>query len=159
MSAQMPMGAQRRKQRGMTLVEVVISIVVIAVAVGAVLGVLTSNVQRSADALVVSQAASIAQAYVEEISLKAFADPDGIDGESARVDFDDVDDYDGLVDAGAVDQFGNPMPGLGSYTIAVAVSPSSALPNIAPADALRIDVRVQFAPYVDYTLSSYRTRL
>jgi MSHA pilin protein MshD len=153
------MKARARQQAGMTLVEVVTSIVVIAIAVSAVLGVLTSNVQRSADALVQSQAISIAAAYLEEISLKAFADPDGIDGEAARIDFDDVDDYDGLLDIGAVDQFGNPMAGLGGYTVAVAVNPSGALPSVAAADALRIDVRVQFAPYVDYTLSAYRTRL
>lgn len=147
------------RQTGMTLVEVVISIVVIAVAAGAVLGVMASNVEHSADALVTTQAVSIAEAYVEEISLKPFVDPDGIDGEALRSDFDDIDDYDGLVDAGAADQFGNAIAGLDGYTISVNVAPSAALPGIAAADALRIDVRVQFPSYVDYTLSAYRTRL
>lgn len=149
----------RKGENGMTLVEVVISIVVIAIAVGAVLGVLSSNVARSADALVVSQAISIAEAYLEEITLKPVGDPDGVDGEAARIDFDDADDYDALLDVGAHDQFGNPIAGLSAYTIAVAVTPSGALPGIAAADALRIDVRVQFAPYVDYTLSGYKTRM
>jgi MSHA pilin protein MshD len=143
----------------MTLIEVVISIVVIAIAVGAVLGALSVNVQHSADALATAQAISIAEAYLEEISLKSFDDPDGSDGEVLRSEFDDVDDYDGLVDAGAEDQFGAAIPGLASYTVAVAVTPSAALPSIAPADALRIDVRVQFSDLVDYTLSAYRTRL
>lgn len=153
------MNVWKPSERGMTLIEVVISIVVIAVAVSAVLGVLSRSVESSADPLVISQAVSIAEAYTEEITLKPFVDPDGIDGEALRADFDDVDDYDGLLDSGPVDQFGNAIGGLNGYTVSVAVTPSAALPNIAPADALRIDVRVQFPPYVDYTLSSYRTRL
>ena len=146
-------------QRGLTLIEVVIAIVVIAIAVSAVLGVLASNVQRSADAMVISQGISIANAYLEEISLKAFVDPDGVDGEAARADYDDVDDYDGLVDIGAADQFGTAIASLGGYTVTVAVNASAALPGVAAADAYRIDVRVQFAPYVDYTLTGYRTRM
>lgn len=146
-------------QCGMTLIEVVISIVIIATAVSAVLGVLSRNAGRSADALIISQAVAIAEAYAEEISLKRFADPDGSDGEAARIDFDDADDYDGLSDSGARDQFGNAIAGLEDYAIGVSVQPSAALPGIASADALRVDVRVQFAPYVDLMLSTYKTRL
>ena len=146
-------------ESGMTLIEVVISIVIIATAVSAVLGVLSKNVGHSADALVVSQAIAIAEAYIEEISLKPFADPDGSDAEAARAAYDDADDYDGLVDIGAADQFGNAISGLDGYTVSVGVVQSSALPGVLSADALRIDVRVQFAPYVDYVLSAYKTRL
>ena len=153
------MSMRIKAQAGMTLIEVVISIVVIAIAVGAILGVLARNVGHSADAMVVSQGVSIANAYLEEISLKPFSDPDGTDGETARVDFDDVDDYDGLVDTGAVDQFGALIPGLDGYTVSVAVGPSSALPGVASGDALRIDVRVSFPSIIDYTLTGYRTRL
>jgi MSHA pilin protein MshD len=147
------------REHGMTLIEVIVSIVVVAIAVTAVLGVLAANVRHSADAMVVTQAVSIAEAYIEEISLKPFADPDGSDGETARANLDDADDYDGLVDAGAVDQFGNAIAGLENYTVSVAVGPSSALPGVTASDTLRIDVRVQFAPYVNYTLSTYRARL
>lgn len=147
------------RERGVTLVEVVISIVVVATAASAVLGLLSKNVERSADAMVVAQAVSIANAYLEEITLKPFADPDGMSGEALRQDFDDVDDYDGLVDAGAADQFGNPIPQLAGYTVSVLVTPSGALPGVAAADARIIDVRVTRAPYVDFTLSAYRTRL
>jgi MSHA pilin protein MshD len=116
-------------------------------------------VGHSADALIVSQAVAIAESYIEEISLKPFADPDGNDGEIARATYDDVDDYDGLVDIGAADQFGNAITGLDGYTVSVGVVPSAALPSVASTDALRVDVRVQFAPYVDYVLSAYKTRL
>jgi MSHA pilin protein MshD len=143
----------------MTLIETIIAIVVVAICVGAILGVLARTIGHSADAMILSQAVSIAEAYVEEISLKPFADPDGTDGEGMRAAFDDADDYGGLVDNGAYDQFGNPIPGLADYTIAVAVVPSAALPGIGAGDALRIDVRVQRAPYVDYVLSAYMTRM
>lgn len=146
-------------QSGVTLVELVISIVVIAIAASAVLGVLSKNVQRSADAMIVTQAVSIANAYLEEITLKPYVDPDGTDGEALRPDFDDIDDYDGLLDVGAADQFGNPIPALSGYTVAVSVSPSAALPGVPASDAMLIDVRVSLAPYVDFTLSGYRTRL
>jgi MSHA pilin protein MshD len=142
----------------MTLVETVIAIVVVAIAVSAVLGVLANTVQHSSDALVMSQAVSIAEAYAEEISLKPFADPDGTDGETIRAAFDDADDYNGLVDSGAYDQFGNPIAGLSGYTVTVAAVPSGGLPSIGAVDALRVDVRVQYAPYVDYVLSVYKTR-
>ena len=65
------------RERGATLIELVISIVVIAIAASAVLGVLSSTVGRSADAMVLSQGVAIAEAYLEEISLKPYDDPDG----------------------------------------------------------------------------------
>lgn len=147
------------RQHGLTLIELVVAIVVVAIAVSAVLGVLSQNAAHSADAMVRSQAVSIAEAYLEEISLKAFDDPDGVEPEAGRGTFDDVHDYDGLVDAGAADQFGNPIAGLGNYTVAVSVTPSAALPSVPAADAVRIDVRVTYAPYADVSLSTYRTRL
>lgn len=74
------------RERGVTLIELIVSIVVIAIAASAVLGVLARSVGRSADAMVMSQAVSIAEAYLEEITLKPFVDPDGTDTESNRID-------------------------------------------------------------------------
>jgi MSHA pilin protein MshD len=150
---------EHRRERGVTLVELVISIVVIAIAASAVLGMLASNVGRSADAMVMTQAVSIAEAYLEEITLKPFDDPDGSDGEPSRVNFDDVDDYNGLVDVGARDQFGNPIAALSLYTVAVTVAPSAALSGVPSTQAERVDVRVSYAPNVAVILSGYKTRL
>jgi type II secretory pathway pseudopilin PulG len=49
------------RERGATLVELQISIVVVAVAASAVLGVVSSSAGRSADAMVLAQATSIAR--------------------------------------------------------------------------------------------------
>jgi MSHA pilin protein MshD len=142
------------RESGVTLIELIVSIVVIAIAASAVLGVLSRSVGRSADAMVMSQAVSIA-----EITLKPFADPDGTDSEAARVDFDDVDDYNSLVDVGARDQFGTAIAALSRYTVSVTVVASTALTSVPGADAKRVDVRVTYAPNVTVALSGYRTRL
>jgi MSHA pilin protein MshD len=148
-----------RRERGATLIELVISIVVIAIAASAVLGVLSGTLGRSADAMVLSQAVAIAEAYLEEISLRAFTDPDGLDGEAARPAFDDVDDYDGLVDNGARDQFGAALAPLTQYTVTVTVTPSAALTGVPGADAQRIDVQVTYPGNGAVALTGYKTRL
>jgi MSHA pilin protein MshD len=148
-----------RGERGATLIELVISIVVIAIAASAVLGVLSASVGRSADAMVLRQAVAIAEAYLEEISRKPFLDPDGVDGEGTRPEFDDVDDYDGLVDNGARDQFGAALPPLAQYTVTVSVTPSTALAGVPQVDAQRIDVRVTYPGNGAVALTGYKTRL
>ncbi len=149
----------RGPQSGVTLVELLLSIVIVATAASAVLGMLSATVKSSADPMLRHQAVAIAEAYLEEILHKSFTDPDGVDGEAARADFDDVDDYNGLLDVGARDQFGNPIAALSDYTVAVTVSTSAALPAVPAADALRIDVNVVWQADIDFTFSGYRTRL
>jgi MSHA pilin protein MshD len=145
------------KERGVTLIELVITITLIGIAVSAVLGTLAANAKSSADGMVRAQAMAIADAYLEEIRLKSFTDPDGVDGETGRLNFDDVDDYNGLSDVGAIDQFGNAIAGLGDYRVAVAVLHSSGLTGVASANALRIDVTVTNpAAGVDVRVTGYR---
>lgn len=143
-------------QRGVTLVELLVSIVVVGVASSAVLGVLSMTTRGSADPMIRHQAAAVAESYLEEILLKPITDPDGIDGEAARIDFDDVDDYDGLAEVGARDQFGNTIASLAAYDVAVAVTPSTGLPAAPAVDVLRIDVTVSRAADINFTLSGYR---
>lgn len=147
-----------RRQRGVTLVELLVSIVIVSIAASTVLGVLSMTTAGSADPMIRHQAAAIAEAYLEEILLKPLTDPDGVDGEAARADFDDLDDYDGLSDAGARDQFGNALARLGDYNVAVTVTPSPALPGVPLADALRVDIVVTHTNDIDFVLSGYRTR-
>ena len=147
-----------KRQAGVTLIELLVSIVIVSIAASTVLGVLSMTTAASADPMIRHQAAAVAEAYLEEILLKPLTDPDGVDGEAARAAFDDLDDYDGLSDAGARDQFGSPLAGLGDYNVAVNVTPSPALPGVPLADALRVDVVVTHANDIDFVLSGYRTR-
>lgn len=147
-----------QRQRGATLVELLVSIVIVSIAASTILGVLAMTTSGSADPMIRHQAAAIAEAYLEEVLLKPLADPDGIDGEAARADFDDFDDYDGLSDAGAHDQFGNPIAGLDAYNVAVSVGPTAALAAVPAADAFRVDITVTHTSDVNFLLSGYRTR-
>ena len=148
------MGIQR--QSGTTLIELVIAIVIIAIAASSVLMVLSTSIAHSADPMVRHQAVAIAEAYLEEITLKSFADPDGVDGEASRDLYDDVDDYNGLVDAGARDQFDAAIADLSDYTVSVAVTASGALPSIASTDLFLISVTITHAAQIDFTVSAYR---
>lgn len=152
------MNTRPNYQRGTTLVELLVSIVIVAIAASTVLGLLSMTTANSADPMIRHQAAAIAEAYLEEILLKPLADPDGADGESNRADYDDLDDYDGLSDAGARNQFGNALAGLDSYNVAVSVVPTASLPSTPLADAVRIDVVVSHSNDVNFVLSAYRTR-
>jgi MSHA pilin protein MshD len=151
--------SDRERQRGVTLIELIVSIVIVTIAVGAILGTLSTTTSGSADPMLRHQAVAIAEAYLEEIMLRPLSDPNGIDGEVLRAEFDDIDDYDGLADAGARDQFGNLLANLGEYNIAVSVAPSGALPGVPASDTLRIDVEVSWRNDIDFVLSAYRTRL
>ena len=86
--------------RGFTLVELIISMVVVSIALGGVLMVMNYTIWHSADPMLQHQAVAIAESYLEEVLLHAYSDPDGSGGESLRNLFDDVDDYDGLADTG-----------------------------------------------------------
>jgi MSHA pilin protein MshD len=145
-----------RKQSGTTLIELVIAIVIISIASSAILMVFSKTVGSSADPMIRHQAVAIAEAYLEEIALRSFADPDGVDGEASRDLYDDVDDYNGLVDAGARDQFNAALTGLENYTVTVAVTASSALPSIASTDLFLISVTITHAANIDFTISAYR---
>jgi len=145
-----------QRQSGGTLIELVIAIVIISISVSAILMALSTSIAQSADPMIRHQAVSIAEAYLEEIALKPFADPDGVDGEASRDLFDDVDDYNTLVDVGARDQFNAALAGLEDYTVTVAVTASSALPSIASTDLFLISVTITHAAQIDFTVSAYR---
>lgn len=145
------------RQAGMTLIELVVAIAVVATAVSAILGVYAAVAVRSADALVRQQAVAVAESYLEEVTLKAFADPDGSDAEGGRADWDDIDDYHGLVDEGARDQSGTALAALSAYRVSVAVVATNALDGVPAALARRIDVTVDGPGGVRVALSGLRT--
>lgn len=110
------------KQAGATLVELLITIVIISVALTGILSIVNITTRHSADPLVQQQAIAIAESYLEEILLLPITDPDGSNVGEDRASFDNVADYDGLTDIGATDQNGNPITGLANYTVNVAIN-------------------------------------
>jgi MSHA pilin protein MshD len=149
----------RRRQRGVTLIELVITITVIAIASVAVLGTISATTVRSADRMQRQQALAVAQAYMEEIALRSFSDPDGTAvREPLRADYDDVDDYNGLADNGARDQLGRSVASLGSYVVRVSVASSRALGGVPQNAVKRIDVTVTDPSGNAVALTGYRSR-
>jgi MSHA pilin protein MshD len=143
----------RARQRGLTLVELVVSIVVIATAGAALMGTLSYLSGQGSDYILQSQAQSIADAYLSEILGQSFADPD-VDGETDRCLFDDVDDYNGLNTASATDKCGNAM---GNFSVRVALT-AGGLGAIPAADAWRIDVTVDYGDGSTATATGFKTR-
>lgn len=147
----------RGVQRGVTLIELVVAITIVAISATTILGAMSAVASRSADAMVQQQAASIAQAYLDEILQRWVVDPNGTPPNTGRGSWDLVDQYNGLVDVGARDQFGNAIAALSAYSVSVSVSPTSALGAIGSADARRIDITVTRAPNLIVKLTGYRT--
>ncbi len=147
----MAINNRHARHSGFTLLEIITTVVVIAVAAPTLMSVFSSTIQTSADPMFQHQALSIAEAYMEEILLKDFA----IGPETTRANFDDVRDYNGLNDIGARDQANNLIAGLNDYTVSVTVA-NDGLNGIAAADSLRIDITVSHALIDDILLSGYR---
>lgn len=139
------------------MIELIVAITIVAICVSTLLGVIASVASRSADAVLQQQAIVIAQAYLDEIEQRWVVDPNGTPPNTGRGSWDLVDQYNGLTDIGAHDQFGNAIAALSAYTVSVAVLQSTALTGITAANARRIDVTVTTPPNVSVTISGYRT--
>jgi MSHA pilin protein MshD len=153
-------------QAGLTLVELTVSIAVIGIALSGTLLAMSRMSRNSADPMIVNQATAVSEAYLEEILLRPFYDPDlGAGGgtcpakEATRDLYDNVCDYNGLDDSGARDQEGNAVAGLESYRVRVTVDSAATINGLTgAAEVVRVDVRVTNGSFVDLTLSGYRTR-
>lgn len=173
------------RQRGLTLVELVLFIVIVSVAVAGVLLVMNVTTRYSADPLPRKQALAIAEALLEEVRLMPFTecDPDALDPSGATAcaslelmgpepgevrgaldaPFDNVNDYHGFqLQGGAGDVGGTggvTVPA--GYSAAVAISQDAGFgAPVAPipaTDSLRITVTVNFGND-SLALETYRTR-
>ena len=109
-------------QCGATLIELIITIVIISIALSGILSVVHITTKYSADPIIQSQAIAIAESYLEEILLLPITDPNGSNAGETRATFDNIDDYSGLADPGAIDQSGSAIAGLENYNVTVTVA-------------------------------------
>ena len=125
------------KQKGMTLVEMVISIVIISIAMTAMLSAFSTSMSRSADPLWKNKSLKLAQAYLDEILSKKYDDNTPLGGlpalnaadiscdvpgpaAGARGNYDNIDDYNGLSESPKL-VTGLDMTGYSDYTVGVTV--------------------------------------
>lgn len=117
------MCVKRSRGHGFSLVEVIIAIVIVAISVLGVMSVFVVTTQHSADPMARQQAQLIAEAYLDEILIKRFYDPNTNDvcpaNEGARNLYDNACDYHNLNQA-PTDQGGLGF-GFSGYNVAVTV--------------------------------------
>jgi MSHA pilin protein MshD len=106
------------RARGFTLVELIMGIVVMAVAVGGVLLAMRTTVEKSADPMIAHQGIAVAEAYMEEILTKNFTGASPVC--PSRATYNSASCYDGLLQA-PTNQSGTAIPALNAYTVSVVV--------------------------------------
>lgn len=143
-----------KRQQGITLFELVLAIVVLAVGVAGVMTAFTVVVSRSVDPMVQKQMLAIAEGMMEEIVLQPFAasDPPPANGPGPcgpRTAFNDVLDYNNLQTVGGVCTVdGTAVSSLATYDVGVQINQNGNLAtvagagNLAGADVMQITVTV-----------------
>lgn len=162
---------KRARPAGVTLVELIVALVIIAVAVVGLTAALTRSNRVSADPLLQQQKIAIAEGLMGEILLKPFTPPP-VDNSTpgVRNSFDDVGDFDkyGLdlpthttPIVGIADVDGNPVPGLGAYSVVVALDRTTPLTNIPGGNVIKITITVRRTgdnPEDAFVLTGWRTK-
>lgn len=136
-------------QRGFTLIEMIIAIVIIGVALAGLVSVMSTTVGRSGDPVIRKQALVAAEQMLEEIMLLPHeVQANGAVGAGCarRLAFNDVRDFEGYTESGLCGPTGTAVAELADYALSVQVSAGQALPAAggapAVANALRVVVTV-----------------
>jgi MSHA pilin protein MshD len=130
------------RYRGFTLLELVVTLVLLAVAALAISGLVAQIGGSSASPVLQTQALYLAEGYLEEAMLKAYVDPDSdVEGCAASRDlWDDIGDYACLdVPASPTDSAGVAMPGLSRYRVSMSVGDPATVGGVT---TRRVEVRV-----------------
>lgn len=150
-------------QRGASLIELIMFIVIVSAALAGILLVLNQATRGSVDPLLRKQSIAAAYSLLDEVELQSFANPtggfSGAATQANRAQFDDVMDYNGLLTNGIFTLSGTTaIAGLEKYQVRVAVVPETAAWNGIPAGSVvQINVTVT-APNGDaVTATGYRT--
>lgn len=152
-----------RLQLGATLVEFIVSLLILSITSVAIMMLITETTRRSANPMVITQAASIAQSYMEEIFSLPLTDPTSENASlssqpesgEVRATFDDMRDFAGWHDNSASDQSGIVVSSLQGYQVDVDIT---AVTSGAFQGGYKITVTVRFGnsdltvPLVAYRL-------
>ncbi len=145
----------RGAQRGFTLIEMVLAIVVLGVGLAGVLIAFSSVTRGSADPVVAQQMLAIAEEMLEEIQLKPYAVATNVaPAACARNTYNDVLDYNGFTTSGQICTIdGTPIASLAGYSVQVQVT-AATLAGVGA--ARRINVTVTRGTS-SFTLTGWRT--
>ena len=153
----------RRRQHGISLVELIMFIVIVSVSLAGVLLVMNVTSKSSADPLVHKQALAAAQSLLEEIELQDFISAAGATAAVTQANrasqYHIVSDYQGFATTGIYTVDGvAPIAGLGNYNVNVSVT-NAALGSITSAsgNAVLITVTVTDPQGNQIAIDGYRT--
>jgi MSHA pilin protein MshD len=147
-----------KPQRGFTLIEMILAIVIISVAIAGTMAAFTQSTLGSADPIVRKQLLVVAEEIMEEIELKPYANTPTIakvTSGCARTGFYQVDHYQNYTTTNQIcDADGNVITDLNGYTLDVHVV-GGTLGTIT--EALLITVKVTKGSE-SITLTGWRTK-
>lgn len=171
----------RGGQRGLSLIELIVFMVIVSVGVAGLVSVINPMLRHSADPMRTKQMLAIAEAMLNEVLHQPFTwcDPDDSAASTAQSyadctspqntgsftagesrlagTFDNVSDYGGYSMANISDVSGSfPMTG---YTASVAIAQAGTALGLSDnSAALSVTVTVSFAGADDFSLTGYRFR-
>lgn len=147
-----------KNQKGVTIVELVIAISIIAIALFGILSVFRLSVTNSANTVTKKQAVLISESLMEEVLSKPFTKPDG--GYTGpftvanRDKFDSVTDYNNLNITSMATIGGVIIVGLEKYS-AVITTATNALGSVPASDSILVTINVT-GPNDTFVLKGYR---
>jgi len=150
------------KQRGISLIELIIFIVIISIALTGILLVMNQVTAHSADPLLRKQAMAAAESLLEEIELQDFPAASGAVTagpvtQANRTGYHTVSEYNSFATTGIYALTGvAPIAGLENYKASVSVV-DQALGAVVAGSAVRITVTVATPQNENVTLDGYRT--
>ncbi|MCE2660366.1 MAG: type II secretion system protein [Rubrivivax sp.] len=145
------------RQRGVTLVELIISMVVAGVIISGIWSVWATLGKRSADPLVARQTLAVAQSLLREIELQPLPGTAVAASAPGRIGYASILDYNGLNLSGIQDAEGVVIPGLEAYTASISVT-AQALSGIPANQGWWIQVTVSGPDGKSQSLGSWRAR-
>ena len=146
-----------RRQSGMTLIELIVAIVIIAVGLAGVLSVFNTTVRASADPMIQKQLLAIAEGMMDEVMLLPYANGTGTDTGCARAGFDGIDDFATYTGKSICDQEGAAIDSLSGYSVSVAIDNIALGMETGGETSKKITVTVTRNANESVTLTGWRT--
>lgn len=159
-----------------SLIELIITIVITSIVMLVLLNIFFTNQKNSASPIFQVKAAQLAQAYLEEVSLRKYDEVSpagnslrcnspsapscslilGSDAGETRSRFDDIDDYNGLSENPPIDALGNSRSGFSNFSVNISVTYAGTDFGLALQDIKLISVTVQAPDTNQYVFSQYK---
>ncbi|MDF0751286.1 type II secretion system GspH family protein [Marinobacter sp. 71-i] len=158
-----------RLHRGATLVELVMTIVIISVAIAGVVGAFALITGRSADPLNQTRAVELAQLYMDEIISKKYDDATRqggtpkysgncdikVESGETRASYDDVDDYHNTVNE-PPESAESALSGYSGFAVNITVACAGDEVGLPVSEAKRIDLAITAPGGQAFSFSAYR---